>query len=68
MEYIDKLRNKNNYGKKTDDIDDIKKHMEIVKKAGGTFVAKPFKAATFDKYFATFEDIDGNILQLIGSK
>jgi uncharacterized glyoxalase superfamily protein PhnB len=32
------------------------------------FLAKPFKAPTFDKYFATFEDLDGNIGQLIGPK
>lgn len=39
----------------------------LVKK-GVKFLVKPFKAFTFDKYFATFEDPDGNILQLIGGK
>ena len=32
------------------------------------FFAKPFKAPTFDKYFATFYDLDGNMVQLIGGK
>jgi hypothetical protein len=32
------------------------------------FIAAPFKAPTFDKYFATFCDLDGNLLQLIGGK
>jgi len=29
-------------------------------------VASPFKAPTFDSYFATFKDLDGNIFQIIG--
>ncbi|MDO8610929.1 MAG: VOC family protein [bacterium] len=37
-------------------------------KKGVKFIAKPFKAPTFDKYFATFEDFDRNILQLFGGK
>ncbi|MFA9288925.1 MAG: VOC family protein [Weeksellaceae bacterium] len=32
------------------------------------FIAAPFKAPTFDKYFATFLDLDGNVLQLVGDK
>lgn len=32
------------------------------------FFAKPFKAPTMEKYFATFYDIDGNFIQLIGDK
>lgn len=31
-------------------------------------LAKPFKAPTFDKYFITFYDPDGNIVQCIGPK
>ncbi len=38
---------------------------ELIKK-GVVFLAKPFKAPTFDKYFATLYDIDGNLVQLIG--
>lgn len=37
-------------------------------KKGVKFLIQPFKAPTFEKYFATFEDPDGNILQLIGGK
>lgn len=33
-----------------------------------TVIAAPFKAPTFDKYFATFADPDGNYIQLIGNK
>ncbi len=29
-------------------------------------IAKPFKAPTFDKYFATFSDPEGNTFQIIG--
>ncbi len=35
---------------------------------GVIFLAKPFKAPTFDKYFATMYDPDGNLIQLIGPK
>ena len=31
-------------------------------------IAEPFKAPTFDKYFATLADPDGNFIQLIGNK
>jgi len=32
------------------------------------FLAKPFKAPTMEKYFATFYDPDGNLVQMIGDK
>jgi len=32
------------------------------------FLAKPFKAPTMNKYFATLYDPDGNLIQLIGPK
>ena len=32
------------------------------------FLAPPFKAPTMENYFATFYDLDGNIVQLIGQK
>lgn len=35
---------------------------------GVKFLAKPFKAPTFNKYFATFYDHDNNLVQLIGNK
>ena len=41
---------------------------EQLKKRGVKFLAKPFKAPTFDKYFTTFYDLDDNLVQLIGEK
>ncbi|MEK9179384.1 MAG: VOC family protein [Patescibacteria group bacterium] len=35
---------------------------------GVKFLATPFKAPTFDKYFATFYDLDENLIQVIGDK
>jgi hypothetical protein len=35
---------------------------------GVKFYAKPFKAPTMDNYFATFYDLDENLVQLIGGK
>lgn len=49
-------------------VDSVSVSYENLSKKGIKFIAKPFKAPTFDKYFATFEDLDGNILQLIGGK
>jgi hypothetical protein len=47
-------------------VDSVSESYKSLSKKGVNFIAKPFKAPTFDKYFATFEDLDGNILQLIG--
>lgn len=33
-----------------------------------TVIAKPFKAPTMDKWFATFSDPDGNTVQIIGPR
>lgn len=33
-----------------------------------TFIALPFKAPTMEKWFATFSDLDGNTVQIIGGK
>ena len=49
-------------------VDSVSEAYEYLSKKKVKFIAKPFKAFTFDKYFATFEDLDGNILQLIGGK
>lgn len=49
-------------------VDSVGKTYEILKKRGVKFFAKPFKAPTFDKYFATFYDGDDNMVQLIGEK
>jgi len=32
------------------------------------FIAEPFKAPVSEKYFATFKDLDGNLVQLFGPK
>jgi len=49
-------------------VDSVSKVYEKLKKRGVKFIAEPFKAPTFDSYFATFVDLDGNVLQLIGGK
>lgn len=49
-------------------VDSVNKTYEILKKREVKFYAKPFKAPTFDKYFATFLDGDDNMVQLIGYK
>lgn len=49
-------------------VDSVSQVYNVLSQKGVKFIAKPFKAPTFDKYFATFEDLDGNILQLIGNK
>ncbi|MCA9371379.1 VOC family protein [Candidatus Woesebacteria bacterium] len=47
-------------------VDHVQEAYETLKKRGVHFIAEPFKAPTFNSYFATFEDLDGNIVQLIG--
>lgn len=49
-------------------VDSVTETYEILKKRGVKFYAAPFKAPTFDKYFATFYDGDNNFVQLIGYK
>lgn len=49
-------------------VDSVSKSYEELQKKGVRFFAKPFKAPTFDKYFATFYDPDNNLVQLIGGK
>ncbi|OGG12750.1 hypothetical protein A3D77_06865 [Candidatus Gottesmanbacteria bacterium RIFCSPHIGHO2_02_FULL_39_11] len=49
-------------------VDSVSKSYEELKLRGVKFLAKPFKAPTFDKYFATFYDLDNNLVQLIGNK
>lgn len=50
------------------EVDSVEKTYQHLKEKGVRFYAKPFKAPTFDKYFATFFDLDGNMVQLIGDK
>lgn len=49
-------------------VDSVTKTHEELQKKGVKFLAEPFKAYTFDKYFATFYDLDNNLIQLIGDK
>jgi len=51
------------------DVDSIDKTFAYLKSKGVTeFIAEPFKAPTFDKWFITFSDPDGNTIQCIGKK
>ncbi|RJR14923.1 VOC family protein [Candidatus Microgenomates bacterium] len=50
------------------DVDSVEEAYNYLKDKGVEFVATPFKAPTFDKYFATFYDLDRNMVQLIGGK
>lgn len=50
------------------EVDSVTETYEKLKERGVEFLAAPFKAPTFDKYFATFYDLDGNLVQLIGMK
>lgn len=49
-------------------VDSVTKVYTDLKAKDVEFIAKPFKAPTFDKYFATFYDLDKNVIQLIGEK
>jgi len=49
-------------------VDSVSASHEELKSKGVKFLAPPFKAPTFDKYFATFYDPDSNLVQLIGDK
>jgi len=64
------------YGKNKDihrhminiDVDSVSEAYKYLKAKRVRFLAKPFKAPTFDKYFATFYDLDDNLVQVIGGK
>jgi predicted enzyme related to lactoylglutathione lyase len=44
----------------------VREAFKYLKDEGVTVIAEPFRAPTFDKYFATFTDPDGNYFQIIG--
>ncbi len=48
------------------EVGSVEKEYKMLKEKGVKFIAKPFKAPTFDLYFATFVDLDGNIGQIVG--
>ncbi len=47
-------------------VESVQEGYEYLLGKGVKFLATPFKAPTFEKYFATFYDLDGNIGQIIG--
>lgn len=49
-------------------VDSVTETYNELKSRGVEFIAEPFKAPTFDSYFATFYDLDKNVIQLIGDK
>ena len=49
-------------------VQSVNEAFEYLKSKNVEFLAEPFKAPTFDKYFATFYDLDGNLVQIIGGK
>jgi len=49
-------------------VDSVSETFRQLEKRGVKFLAKPFKAPTMDRYFATFYDLDNNLVQLIGGK
>jgi uncharacterized glyoxalase superfamily protein PhnB len=48
------------------EVDSVQQTYQALKAKGVNFFAAPFKAPTFDKYFATLEDLDGNFIQIVG--
>jgi hypothetical protein len=49
-------------------VDSVNEVYEYLLTKNVKFLATPFKAPTFDAYFATLYDLDGNLVQLIGNK
>jgi predicted enzyme related to lactoylglutathione lyase len=49
-------------------VDSVMEAYEHIKKSGATIIAEPFKAPTFDKWFITAADPEGNVFQCIGPK
>ena len=47
-------------------VDSVQNVFNELKDRDVEFIAEPFKAPTFDAYFATFTDPDGNIGQIMG--
>jgi hypothetical protein len=49
-------------------VDSVSEAYDFLKQKGVAFVATPFKAPTMNRYFATFLDLDKNMVQLIGAE
>ncbi len=50
------------------DVDSVEEVYNYLKNKGVEFIAPPFKAPTMNWYFATFLDLDNNVVQLSGNK
>lgn len=50
------------------DVNSVNETYEHLKTKGVVFLAKPFKAPTMEKYFATFYDPEDNLVQIIGGE
>ncbi len=46
-------------------VDSVSQTFHNLSQKGVIFIAAPFKAPTLDKYFATFYDLDNNLLQIV---
>lgn len=49
-------------------VDSVREAYTYLVSKNVLFIAKPFKAPTMDKWFATFSDPDGNTIQIIGKE
>ena len=49
-------------------VDSVNTSYEELTAKGLIFLEKPFKAPTMDRYFATFYDLNNNLVQLFGDK
>lgn len=49
-------------------VDSVSEAYEYLLKKNVTFLAKPFLSPSGESYFATFYDLDGNLVQVIGKK
>ncbi len=49
-------------------VESVDAAFEYLKNKGVEFIAEPFKAPVSESYFATFYDLDRNVLQIIGPK
>jgi len=49
-------------------VDSVEDAYKYLFDKGVKFYAKPFKAPTMEKFFATFYDPDGNFIQIIGPR
>lgn len=50
------------------DTDSVEKTYRYLVGKNVKIIAKPFKAPTFNQYFCTFSDPEGNVLQVIGPR